>query len=100
MEIPRQKRAWVKVLIVAWGLSLPAGAATPSFAADAPAPPTLTLAGDPAIAFQGGNISFSEPVSGLVVCSRESKQLLRLADVPCGPGLPSANVTGGARLTP
>src|SRR2546422_6458291 len=45
-EIPRQKRAWVQFLVVAWGLSLPTGAAAPSFAADAPAPPTLTLAGD------------------------------------------------------
>ncbi len=99
MEIPRQKRAWVKVLIVAWGLSLPAGAATPSFAADAPAPPTLTLAGDPAIAFQGGYIKFSEQVSGLVVGSRESKQLFGMGDVLYIRVLPDANVKVGDRLT-
>src|SRR2546425_10915863 len=99
MEIPRQKRAWVKVLIVAWGLSLPAGAATPSFAADAPATPTLTLAGDPAIAFQGGYIKFSEQVSGLVVGSRESKQLFGMGDVLYIRVLPDANVKVGDRLT-
>src|SRR6266571_3765822 len=100
MEIPRQKRAWVKVLVVAWGLSLPAGAATPCFAADAPAPPTLTLAGDPAIAFQGGYIKFSEQVSGLVVGSRESKQLFGMGDVLYIRVLPDANVKVGDRLTP
>src|SRR2546428_12154650 len=99
MEIPRQKRAWVKVLIVAWGLSLPAGAATPSFAADAPAPPSLTLAGDPAIAFQGGYIKFSEQVSGIVVGSRESKQLFGMGDVLYIRVLPDANVKVGDRLT-
>ncbi len=99
MEIPRQKRAWVQVLVVAWGLSLPAGAATPSFAADAPAPPTLTLAGDPAVAFQGGYIKFSEQVSGLVVGSRESKQLFGLGDVLYVRVLPDANVKVGDRLT-
>ena len=99
MEIPRQKRAWVQVLVVAWGLSLPAGAATPSFAADAPAPPTLTLAGDPAIAFQGGYIKFSEQVSGLVVGSRESKQLFGMGDVLYIRVLPDANVKVGDRLT-
>jgi len=99
MEIPRQKREWVKVLIVAWGLSLPVGAATPSFAADAPAPPTLALAGDPAIAFQGGYIKFSEQVSGLVVGSRESKQLFGMGDVLYIRVLPDANVKVGDRLT-
>src|SRR3989454_10295878 len=99
MEIPRQKRAWVRVLIAAGGLSLPAGAATPSFAADAPAPPTLTLAGDPAIAFQGGYIKFSEQVSGLVVGSRESKQLFGMGDVLYVRVLPDANVKVGDRLT-
>jgi len=79
MRIPRQKRAWVQVLVVAWGLSLPAGAATPVFAEDAQAPPILTLAGEPAIAFQGGYLKFSEQVSGLVVGSRESKQLFGMA---------------------
>src|SRR3989442_1194306 len=97
MEIPRQKRAWVKVLIVAWGLSLPAGAATPSFAADAPAPPTLTLAGDPAIAFQGGYIKFSEQLSGPVIGSPESKQPFRQGDVLYIPVLPDAHVKVGAR---
>jgi outer membrane protein OmpA-like peptidoglycan-associated protein len=99
MEIPRQKRAWVQVLVVAWGLSLSAGAATPSFAADAPAPPTLTLAGDPAIAFQGGYIKFSEQVSGLVVGSREYKQLFGMGDVLYVRVLPDANVKVGDRLT-
>ena len=99
MEIPRQKRAWVQVLVVAWGLSLQAGAATPSFAADAPGPPTLTLAGDPAIAFQGGYIKFTEQVSGLVVGSRESKQLFGMGDVLYVRVLPDANVKVGDRLT-
>ena len=99
MEIPRQKRAWVQFLVVAWGLSLPTGAAAPSFAADAPAPPTLTLAGDPAIAFQGGYIKFSEQVSGLVVGSRESKQLFGLGDVLYVRVAPDANVKVGDRLT-
>src|SRR3989449_9294291 len=98
-EIPRQKRAWVQFLVVAWGLSLPTGAAAPSFAADAPAPPTLTLAGDPAIAFQGGYIKFSEQVSGLVVGSRESKQLFGLGDVLYVRVAPDANVKVGDRLT-
>ena len=99
MEIPRQKRAWVQVLVIAWGLSLQAGAATPSFAADAPGPPTLTLAGDPAIAFQGGYIKFSEQISGLVVGSRESKQLFGMGDVLYVRVLPDANVKVGDRLT-
>src|SRR2546426_7747144 len=99
MEIPRQKRAGVQFLVVAWGLSLPTGAAAPSFAADAPAPPTLTLAGDPAIAFQGGYIKFSEQVSGLVVGSRESKQLFGMGDVLYIRVLPDANVNVGDRLT-
>src|SRR2546428_12107097 len=99
MEIPRQKRAWVKVLIVAWGLSLPAGAATPSFAADAPAPPTLTLAGDPAIAFQGGYINFSEQLSGLVVGSPEPKQLFRMGHVLYIRVLPGGKAKAGHRAT-
>src|SRR3989441_693943 len=99
MESPRRRRAWAQALMVAWGLVLPAGAATPSFAADAPAPPTLTLAGDPAIAFQGGYIKFSEQVSGLVVGSRESKQLFGMGDVLYIRVLPDANVKVGDRLT-
>ena len=69
MGIPRQKRGWVLVLIIAWGVSLPAGAAIPAFAEGTKAPPSLPLAGDPAIAFQSGYIKFSEQVSGLVVGS-------------------------------
>lgn len=97
MEIPRQKRVWV--LVVAWGLGLPAGVATSSFAEVAPASPTSTLAGDPAIAFQGGYIKFSEQVSGLVVGSRESKQLFGMGDVLYIRVLPDANVKIGDRLT-
>jgi peptidoglycan-associated lipoprotein len=99
MRIPRQKRAWVQVLVVAWGLSLPAGAATPVFAEDAQAPPILTLAGEPAIAFQGGYLKFSEQVSGLVVGSRESKQLFGMGDVLYIRVMPDANVKVGDRLT-
>jgi peptidoglycan-associated lipoprotein len=99
METPRQKRAWVQVLVIAWGLSLPAGAATPSFAADAPAPPGLILGGVPAIAFQGGYIKFSEEVSGLVVGSRESKQLFAMGNILYVRVLPDANVKVGDRLT-
>src|SRR2546422_9034655 len=99
MGIPRQKRAWVQILVVAWGLSLPAGAVTWAFAEDAPAPPTSTLAGEPAIAFQGGYLKFSEQVSGLVVGSRESKQLFGMGDVLYIRVMPDANVKVGDRLT-
>src|SRR5207244_11841237 len=81
MGIPQQKRAWVQVLVVAWGLSLAAGAVTPAFAANAQAPPTRALVGDPAIAFQRGNLKLSEHVSGLVVVSRARKTLLGLGEV-------------------
>jgi len=57
------------------------------------------LAGDPAIAFQGGYIKFSEQVSGLVVGSRESKQLFGLGDVLYVRVAPDANVKVGDRLT-
>src|SRR2546422_4091251 len=86
-------------MMAAWERILLTGAAAPSFAADAPAPPTLTLAGDPAIAFQGGYIKFSEQVSGLVVGSRESKQLFGLGDVLYVRVAPDANVKVGDRLT-
>src|SRR3989475_367356 len=99
MRIPRQKQAWVQILVVAWGLSLPAGAVTRAFAEDAQAPPTLTLAGDPAIAFQGGYLKFSEQVSGLVVGARESKQLYGMGDVLYIRVTPDANVKVGDRLT-
>ena len=99
MGIPRQKRAWVQVLVIAGGLSLPAGAVTPAFAEDAPAPPTLTLAGDPAIAFQGGYIKPSEQVSGRVVGARDFKQLFGMGEVLYVRVLPDANVKVGDRLT-
>jgi peptidoglycan-associated lipoprotein len=99
MGIPRLKRAWVQVLIVAWGLSLPAEAVTPAFAEVAQAPPPLILAGDPAIAFQGGYLKFSEQVSGLVVGSRDSKQLFGMGEVLYVRVLPDANVKVGDRLT-
>ena len=99
MGIPRQKRAWVLVLVGAWGLSLPAGAITPAFAGDSPAPPTLTLTGEPSIAFQGGYIKPSEPVSGMVVGARDFKQLFGLGDVLYIRVLPAANVKVGDRLT-
>jgi len=99
MGIPRQKRAWVQVLVVAWGLSLPAGAVTPAFAEDAQAPPTRALVGDPAIAFQGGYLKFSEQASGLVVGSRDAKQLFGMGDVLYIRVLPEANVKVGDRLT-
>jgi peptidoglycan-associated lipoprotein len=99
MGIPRQKRAWVLCLIIAWGVSLPAGAVIPAFAEEAKAPPTLSLAGDPAIAFQSGYIKFSEQVSGLVVGSRESKQLFAMGDLLYVRVLPDANVKVGDRLT-
>jgi len=57
------------------------------------------LAGDPAIAFQGGYIKFSEQVSGLVVGSRESKQLFGMGDVLYVRVAPDANVKVGDRLT-
>ena len=99
MGKPRQKRIWVQVLVVVWGLSLPAGAVTPAIAEDAPAPPTLTLAGEPSIAFQGGYIKSSEPVSGVVVGARDFKQLFGLGDVLYIRVLPAANVRVGDRLT-
>src|SRR2546426_2967561 len=76
MGKPRQKRIWVQVLVVVWGLSLPAGAVTPAVAEDATAPPTLALAGEPSIAFQGGYIKSSEPVAGVVVGARLLTPLL------------------------
>src|SRR5438128_5107949 len=99
MGKPRQKRIWVQVLVVVWGLSLPAGAVTPAIAEDAPAPPTLNLAGEPSIAFQGGYIKSSEPVSGVVVGARYFKQLFGLGDVLYIRVLPAANVRVGDRLT-
>ena len=99
MGKPRQKRIWVQVLVVVWGLSLPAGAVTPAIAEDAPAPPTLTLAGEPSIAFQGGYIKSSEPVSGVVVGARDFKQLFGMGDVLYIRVLPEANVKVGDRLT-
>jgi peptidoglycan-associated lipoprotein len=99
MGIPRQKRGWILVLIIAWGVSLPAGAVIPAFAQEAKAPTTLPLAGDPAIAFQSGYIKFSEQVSGLVVGSRESKQLFAMGDLLYVRVLPDANVKVGDRLT-
>ncbi|HZC80460.1 MAG TPA: hypothetical protein VE222_01870, partial [Nitrospiraceae bacterium] len=99
MGIPRKKRAWVQVLVVAWGLSLPTGAVTPAFAEDAPASPSLTLAGDPAIAFQGGYIKPSEQVSGVVVGSRDFKQLFGMGDVLYIRVMPDTNVKVGDRLT-
>ena len=99
MGKPRQKRIWVQVLVVVWGLSLPAGAVTPAIAEDAPAPPTLTLAGEPSIAFQGGYIKSSEPVSGVVVGARDFKQLFGMGDVLYIRVLPAANVRVGERLT-
>lgn len=95
----RQKRIWVQVLVVVWGLSLPAQAVTPAIAEDAPAPRTLTLAGEPSIAFQGGYIKRSEAVSGMVVGSRDFKQLFGLGDVLYIRVLPAANVKVGDRLT-
>src|SRR2546425_11406120 len=99
MGKPRQKRIWVQVLVVVWGLSLPAGAVTPAIAEDAPAPPTLALAGEPSIAFQGGYIKSSEPVSGVVVGARDFKQLFGLGDVLYIRVLPVANVRVGDRLS-
>jgi len=99
MGIPRQKQVWVQVLVIVGGLSLPAGAVTPAFAEDAPAPPTLTMAGDPAIAFQGGYIKPSEQVSGRVVGARDAKQLFGMGDVLYVRVLPDANVKVGDRLT-
>src|SRR5437870_5791694 len=99
MGKPRQKRIWVQVLVGVWGLSLPAGAVTPAIAEDAPAPPTLTLAGEPSIAFQGGYIKSSEPVSGVVVGARDFKQLFGMGDVLYIRVLPAANVRVGERLT-
>ena len=99
MEIPRQQRAWVQILVVAWALILPAGAATLSFAEDAPASPPLAMAGDPAIAFQGGYIKFSEKVSGLIVGSRDFKQLFGMGDILYIRVLPDANLKVGDRLT-
>src|SRR5438309_10031928 len=99
MGKPRQKRIWVQILVVVWGLSLPAGAVTPAIAEDAPAPRTLALAGEPSIAFQGGYIKSSEPVSGVVVGARDFKQLFGLGDVLYIRVLPAANVRVGDRLT-
>src|SRR2546422_9354746 len=99
MGKPRQKRIWVQVLVVVWGLSLPAGAVLPAIAEDATAPPTLALAGEPSIAFQGGYIKSSEPVAGVVVGARDFKQLFGLGDVLYIRVLPAANVRVGERLT-
>src|SRR5437660_242490 len=99
MGKPRQKRIWVQVLVVVWGLSLPVGAITPAIAEEAPGEPTLTMAGEPSIAFQGGYIKTSEPVSGMVVGSREFKQLFGMGDVLYVRVLPAANVKVGDRLT-
>ncbi len=99
MGIPRQKRAWVQVLVIAGGLSLPAGVVTPAFAEDAPAPLNLILAGDPAIAFQGGYIKPSEQFSGRVVGARDDKQLFGMGDVLYIRVLPDATVKVGDRLT-
>src|SRR5437870_4103097 len=81
MGKPRQKRIWVQVLVVVWGLSLPAGAVTPAIAEDAPAPPTLNLAGEPSIAFQGGYIKSSEPVSGVVVDFKQARQVTAQSEI-------------------
>src|SRR5207245_11804621 len=62
-------------------------------------PPTLALAGEPSIAFQGGYIKSSEPVSGVVVGARDFKQLFGLGDVLYIRVLPAANVRVGDRLT-
>jgi peptidoglycan-associated lipoprotein len=99
MGKPRQKRTWVQVLVVVWGLSLPVGAITPAIADEALSLPALTLAGEPSIAFQGGYIKSSEPVSGMVVGAREFKQLFGLGDVLYVRVLPAANVKVGDRLT-
>ncbi len=99
MGKPRKKRTWVQVLVVVWGLSLPVGVVTPAIAEEAPSPPALTLSGEPSIAFQGGYIKSSEPVSGMVVGAREFKQLFGLGDVLYVRVLPAANVRVGDRLT-
>src|SRR5437773_1845710 len=99
MGKPRKKRTWVQVLVVVWGLSLPVGVVTPAIAEEAPSPPGLTLSGEPSIAFQGGYIKSSEPVSGMVVGAREFKQLFGLGDVLYVRVLPAANVRVGDRLT-
>ena len=99
MGKPRKKRTWVQVLVVVWGLSLPVGVVTPAIAEEAPSPPGLTLSGEPSIAFQGGYIKPSEPVSGMVVGAREFKQLFGLGDVLYVRVLPAANVRVGDRLT-